>query len=124
MRGKIYMDRTYSLTQKTDELRKLILENPELPIVVLAGEDASIDYWGWTYCSSISFGIDEILDCDYYDYDDVVFTDRERFEEKVSDDLYDDYRDKSEEEYDAAVKRELEKYEPYWTKVIAIYATN
>lgn len=118
------MDKTYSLTQKTDELRKLILENPELPIVVLAGEDASIDYWGWTYCSSISFGIDEILDCDYYDYDDVVFTDRERFEEKVSDDLYDDYRDKSEEEYDAAVKRELEKYEPYWTKVIAIYATN
>lgn len=114
----------YSLTQKTDELKKLISENPDLPIVVLAGSEASSDYWGWTYCSSISFHLDEILECDYYDYDDVVFTDRDRLEEKIEDDLWDDYHDKSEEEYNAAVKRELEKYEPYWKKVIAIYADN
>lgn len=118
------MSRTYSLAKNSDELKKLILENPDLPIVVLAGEDANDGYWGWTYCSSISFGIDEILDYDYYDYDDVVFTDRERLEEKISDDLYDEYHEKSEEEYDVAVKREVEKYEPYWKKVIAIYATN
>lgn len=118
------MNRTYSLTQKSDELRKLILENPDLPIVVLAGNEAYSDYWAWTYCSSISFNIDEILDYDYYDYDDTVFTDRDRLEEKISDDLWDEYHDKSEEEYDAAVKRELEKYEPYWKRVIAIYANN
>lgn len=114
----------YSLVQKSDELKKLILENPELPIVVLAGEEASSDCWGWTYCSSISFHISEILDCDFYDYDDCVFTDKDRLEEKIGDDLWDEYHDKSDEEYDAAVKRELEKYEPYWKKVIAIYATN
>lgn len=114
----------YSLTQKTDELRKLILENPELPIVVLAGEEANNGFFSWMYCSSISFELDEILDCDYYDYDDAVITDRERLEEKIEDDLWDEYHDKSEEEYDAAIKRELEKYEPYWKKVIAIYATN
>lgn len=118
------MDRTYSLTQKTDELKKLMAENPDLPIVVLAGQEASSDYWGWTYCSSISFGIDEILDCDYYDYDDTVFTDRDRLEEKIEDDLWDEYHEVSDENYDAAVKRELEKYEPYWKKVIAIYANN
>ena len=118
------MDRTYSLTQKTDELKKLMAENPDLPIVVLAGQEASGDYWGWTYCSSISFGIDEILDCDYYDYNDTVFTDRDRLEEKIGDDLWDEYHQQSDENYDAAVKRELEKYEPYWKKVIAIYATN
>ena len=114
----------YSLTQKTDELRKLILENPELPIVVLANEESACDYWGWTFCSSISFHIEEILDYDFYDYDDRVFVDRERLEEKIADDLWDEYHDKSEEEYDAAVERELEIYEPYWKKVIAIYATN
>jgi hypothetical protein len=118
------MDTTYSVVQDASELRKLILENPDLPIVVLAGDEANGGYWGWTYCSSISFCVDEILDCDYYDYDDTVFNDRDRFEEKISDDLYDEYHDKSEEEYDAAVKRELEKYEPYWKKVIAIYANN
>lgn len=115
---------SYSLTHNSDELKKLILENPDLPIVVLAGEEASSYDFYWTYCSSVSCHIGEILDCDYYDYDDAVFTDRDRLEEKIEDDLYDEYCDKSEEEYDAAVKRELEKYEPYWQKVIAIYATN
>ena len=52
----------YSLTQKTDELKKLILENPDMPIVVLAGEDANDGYYGWMFCSSVSFHIEEILD--------------------------------------------------------------
>ena len=106
----------YTLTKESDELKKLILENPDLPIVVLVGEESYGGDYPWVFCSSISFGIDEILDCDYYDYDDTVFTDRDRLEEKIADDLY--------EEYNEAVKRELEKYEPYWKKVIAIYATN
>lgn len=118
------MSRTYSLVKSSEELKKLIAENPDLPIVVLAGEDANDGYWGWTYCSSISFGIDEILDCEFYDVDDSVFADRDRLEEKIADDLYDEYFDKSDEEVEAAIKRELEKYEPYWKKVIAIYATN
>ena len=119
------MNKTYSLTKNSDELKKLILENPDLPIVVLAGQDAHIgDDYRWMYCSSISFAIDEILDYDFYDYDDTVFTDRDRLEEKISDDLYDSYYDKPEKEYDEAIKREVAKYEPYWKKVIAIYATN
>ena len=118
------MEKTYSLAKNSDELKKLILENPDLPIVVLASDDASCGDWAWTYCSSISFAISEILDCDYYDYDDTVFTDRDRLEEKIENDLYDEYYDKLEEEYDAAVKRKLEELEPYWKKVIAIYATN
>ena len=118
------MNRTYSLTKNSDELKKLILENPDLPIVVLADENSSCEYWGWTYCSSISFSIGEILDCDYYDYDDTVFTDRERLEEYIEDMLYDEYCDKPEEEYEAAIKDKLAELEPYWTKVIAIYASN
>lgn len=114
----------YILTQKTDELRKLILENPDLPIVILANEDSVCDYFGWTFCSSISFHIDEILDCDYYDYDDMVITDRGRLEEVIEDRLYDEYCDKSEEEYEEAIKNKLAELEPYWKKVIAIYATN
>ena len=118
------MNRTYSLAKNSDELKKLILENPDLPIVVLAGDDASSGYWGWTYCSSISFHIDEILDCDYYDYDDTVFTDRDRLEEKISDDLCDEYYGRPDEEFEGAVKSKLEELEPYWKKVIAIYADN
>lgn len=116
--------RTYSLTKSSDELKKLILENPDLPIVVLAGEDANDGYWSWMYCSSVSFDISEILDCDYYDYDDSVFVDRDRLEEKIADDIYDENEELSDEECEELIKRELEKYEPYWKKVIAIYANN
>ena len=118
------MDRAYSLAKSSDELKKLILENPDLPIVVLANEDSTSGDWSWTYCSSISFDIGEILDCDFYDYDDTVFTDRDRLEEYIGDMLYDEYRDKSDEEGETAIKRKLEELEPYWKKVIAIYATN
>lgn len=114
----------YSLSTKTDELRKLILENPELPIVIMADEDSSNADYGWTFCCNISFYIEEILDYDFYDYNDTVFTDRDRLEEFIGDNLYDEYCEKSEEEYEVAIKREVEKYEPYWKKVIAIYASN
>ena len=118
------MNRTYSLVKNSDELKKLIFENPDLPIVVLAGEDASDGYWGWTYCSSISFGINEILDCDYYDENDCVFVDRDKFAENIADDIYDENEEASDEYCEELIKRELEKYEPYWKRVITIYASN
>ena len=114
----------YTLAKNSDELQKLILENPDLPIVVLANEDSTSGDFCWTYCSSISFGIDESLDCDYYDYDDTVFVDRDRLEEHIGDMLYDEYCDKTDEEYEAAIKNKMAELEPYWKKVIAIYATN
>lgn len=118
------MGKKYSLIKETGELRKLILENPDLPIVVLAGQDATCGDYGWTYCSNISFGIGEILDCEFYDYDNIVFTDRDRLEEYISDILADEYINGTDEEFEAAVKKEVEKYEPYWKKVIEIRADN
>lgn len=114
----------YHLAQNSDELKKLILENPDLPIVVLCGEEANSGGYYWTFCSSIRFEVGEILDCDYVDFDETVFSDRARLEDVVADRLYEDYGDKTAEEYAAAIRKELEKLEPYWTKVIAIYADN
>lgn len=124
VRSNMNKFRSYSLTKKSDELKKLILENPDLPIVVLAGEEANVGDYYWMFCSSISFGIEEILDCDFYDYNDAVYCDRDKLEEDIEDMLYDEYCEKSEEEYEAAIKNKLAELEPYWTKVIAIYATN
>ena len=116
--------RTYALSKKSDELKKLILENPDLPIVVLAGEEANGGDYSWMFCSYISFNIEEILDCDYVDSNDCVFCDRAYLEEYIENELYDEYCDKPDEEYEAAIKRKLEELEPYWVKVIAINATN
>lgn len=114
----------YTLTKKSDELKKLILENPDLPIVVLAGEEANCGDYCWMFCSDISFSIEEILEYDFYDYNDAVFCDRDRLEEYIEDMLYDEYCNKSDEEYEKAIKDKLAELEPYWTKAIAIYATN
>ena len=112
------------LAQRTDELKKLILEHPNLPIVILANEDSVMCDGSWTYCSDIRFEVGELLDYEYFDYDDVIFTDRDRLEEKIEDDLYEDYHEKSEDEYEQAIKAKIAELEPYWIKVIAIYATN
>ena len=34
------------LLHATDELRELILQNPELPLLVFAGEDSNNGEWG------------------------------------------------------------------------------
>jgi hypothetical protein len=116
--------RTYALSKESDELKKLILENPDLPIVVMAGEEANGGDHYWMFCSSISFHIEEILDCDYLDYNDCVFCDRAHLEEHIENELYDEYYNKPNEEYEKAINDKLAELEPYWIKVIAICATN
>lgn len=112
------------LSQSTEALKKLIAEHPDYPIVVLAGEEANIGDHGWMFCSGIDFSVGEILEADFYDYDETVFTDRDRLEEHIEDMLYDEYHDKPEGEYEKAIKAKMAELEPYWTKVIAIYASN
>lgn len=125
----------FDLTKKTEELRQLILDNPDLPVVVLTGEAANCggDYY-WMYCSSISFGITELLDCEV-PYSECVCADRDDFEERFEDWLWDEMVDElidrgvddaepSEDEFQARLKEEKGKYEPYWKRVIAIYADN
>ena len=117
------------LTTKSDELKKLIEENPDLPIVVLAGECANDGEEQSMYCSDIRFYIDEILDCEV-PYMEYVETDRVNFEEQIEEWLWDEMggNDKdsklSETVFEEALKETKEKYEPYWKKVIAIHADN
>ena len=112
-----------NLDHSTEELKRLIAENPDLPIVILADENSVIDTGMWTYCSDVTFKVGEMLDCEYLD-DDTVITDRGRLEEIIEDNLYEEYHTKSEQEYDKAVKDKMAELEPYWKKVIMIYATN
>lgn len=121
----------FDLTKKTDELRQLILDNPNLPVVVLTGEAANCggDYY-WMYCSSISFGITELLDCEV-PYSECVCTNRDDFEEQFEEWLWEEMcyemtegSEPSEADFQTKFKKEKERYEPYWKKVIAIYADN
>ena len=111
--------------KQTDELKKLIAEHPEYPIVVMvANEVVADDFYGWWYAPSLSFSIGEILDCEQDVNDEKVYVDRDDFEEDLADVLGDsgDYDETTDEEFDKIVQEELKKYEPYWKKVIQIRA--
>lgn len=110
---------------QTDELKKLIAEHPDYPIVVMvANEVVADDFYGWWYAPSLSFSIGEILDCEQEVNDEKVYTDRDDLEEDLADILGDsgDYDETTDEEFDKIVQEELKKYEPYWKKVIQIRA--
>ena len=108
----------------TDELRQLIMDNPTLPIAVLAGPDANIDYGGWMFCSRVSVHKGEILDCEQEVNDERIYTDRDDFEEDLTDYLSYEYDSPNEYDFDEVVKEKLAEYEPYWKECILIYADN
>lgn len=69
----------------TSTLRKLILENPDLPLVVFAGQDAC-DSWHFTcqLCSRVNAYVGEILNCDVFSRD-MCYTDRDEFRDDLED---------------------------------------
>ena len=111
--------------KQTDELKKLIAEHPDLPIVVIVNtEVVADDDYNWWYAPDVSFGLGELLDCNQDVNDMKVYTDRDDFEEDLRDILCDleEFEEATDEEFDQAVKEQLTDYEPYWKKVIQIRA--
>lgn len=100
------------LLHSADELRQLIRENPALPLLVFAGEEANSGDYPYMSCSYIKAYKGEFLDCTQTVNDCMCYTDRDEFEEAVADSLADgDYTD---EEFDALVKKTVAEYDPYW----------
>lgn len=111
--------------RQTDELKKIISEYPDYPIIVMVGSDVvADDYYGWWYAPCLSFSVGEILDCEQDINFDKVYTDKDEFKEDIIDRLSYDYdsKDLSDEEFDKIVKEKYQKYESYWKKVIEIRA--
>jgi hypothetical protein len=118
---------SYNIIHDSAELRKLVAENPDLPIAILVGEDAASDDYAYTYCSEVSVHIDEILDCEPpFDNDGYIITDRDEFMDRLQEWMEDrdEYINLTDEQFDAALNAKCDEYEPYWKKCICIRATN
>lgn len=119
---------SYEITKSTDELKRLLAEHPDYPIVVVAGESANSGDYSYMYCSSISFSISEILDCEVPYQDEFVECDRDHFNEQIEEWLWDHICDNdgkpTEDDFQKRLAEVKEKYEPYWKKVIEIYVDN
>lgn len=101
--------RPTGLLHTADELRQLIRNNPTLPLLVFAGEEANSGDYSYMSCSYIKAYKGEFLDCAQTVNDCMCYTDRDEFEEAVADSLADgDYTD---EEFDALVKKAIAEYD-------------
>lgn len=113
-----------------EKLLELVKEHPDYPIAVLVGEEANSGDYYWMYATNVDCRVEEILDCNsMWTDDEFVTTDREDFEDRVCDMVYDRLkeelgRDPTDEEHDEWFKKILAAHEPYWKKVIAITADN
>ena len=114
------------LLHSTDELRKVIIDNPDLPLLVFAGEDANIGDWSYMSCSRINVCLGEVLDFDADElvpYDNRIYTDRDEFAECLADVLSYDFVG-TDGEFEEYLEKEVEKYDSYWVKCIIIYVDN
>lgn len=97
------------------ELRKLIIENPDLPLITFCGEESWDGENAYTqaYCAK-----GEIQELTLYDN---VWMDEDQYEEKLSDDLCDEdeYKDLSDEEYNKMIAEKVANTE--FVKAIVIY---
>lgn len=118
---KEYEKRRTGLLNSTGELRKLLLEHPELPLLVLAGEECNGGDYSWMACSSVKAQIGEFLDCDQTVDDEYCFIDREEFEEAIENNS--DFTG-TDAEFTEYIKARMAEYEPHWKPCIILYVDN
>ena len=105
----------------TTVLRNLILENPDLPLIVFCGEEAYQDN-GYAY-SMANYSRVEIENLSLYNTE--VFLDeddyREQLEDDLANDLYDvrEYDDLSDEEWDKMIDQKMAEVE--FVKAIVLW---
>ena len=109
-----------------DELKQLIAENPDLPIVVFAGDDANTGDYSYMSCSYIKAYKGEFLDCAQTVNNCMCYTDRDDFEEAVADSLAgeEQYRDLPYDEFNFLVERTVNEYDDFWKPCILLHVDN
>ncbi len=118
------LKKTIDLFNSTEELRKLIIENPDLPLVVFAGESANTGDYSSTSCSDVRAYIGEILNCENDVSKDRVFDDREEFKDVLFDELEYEHPKLDNDELYELFEKKINEYEPYWEKCIILYVDN
>lgn len=111
------------LLHDSHELRKLIVANPGLPLLIFAGKDCNCGDYGYMSCSFVSASIGEFLDCQQTVNDERCYTDRDDFQEDLEYNLYQDF-DGTEKEFEEYVKEKLCEYDIYWKPAIIVYVDN
>ena len=116
--------RPTGLFHKGDALRKLLLEHPDLPLLVFATDDANSGDYSTMSCGSIFAEVGEFLDCMQEIDDERVFCDREDFNDAVYDSLDNMRWYASQDELEQDAEHKAEEYDQYWKPCIILTVGN
>lgn len=110
------------LLHSADELKQLIVENPDLPILVFAGDYANNGDYPYMSYSHVSVEKGEFLDCEQQIDECKCYTDRDDFEEDVADVLAgeEQYKDLTDDEFDVLVEQTVNEYNEFWKSCIIL----
>lgn len=101
--------------EDTTTLRNLILENPNLPLLVFAGEEAWSGEYAYEQVDARTHGVQELT---LYKN---RWIDKDNYEEELRDDLSynEEYKKLSDEEFDEMIKQTVEETE--FCQAIVVY---
>lgn len=116
----------YYFLNECKELKKLIAENPDLPLMFLADDTGNDGTYSYMSCSEIRAHKGQILDCKEAADFDVVFDDKVYFEDELRENLcsVEEYINLSDEKFDELVEEEIAKYDDKWKDCIIVYVGN
>ncbi|MBS6763147.1 MAG: hypothetical protein KH304_06130 [Clostridium sp.] len=99
----------------TTVLRELILNNPELPVLIFCGEESYTGDYGYNQADASKGEIEELIL-----YDDYWMT-KDEYGEKLTDEFGDEeeYKDLSNEEFEKMIDKKVEEAE--FVKAIVIW---
>lgn len=105
--------------EDTTELRKLIIDNSDLPLIVFCGDESWDGEHSYNSAEINSCSIEELTL--YYNGYEEIWMSKEDYSERLSYDLCDkeEYEDMSDEEYDRMIEQKVNKSE--FVKAIVIY---
>lgn len=103
----------------TSNLRQLIIENPESPLIIMCGDEAWDGEHSYSSANASKGSIQELTL--YDDGWDLTWLEKEDYREKLVDDLCDDeqYKDMTDEEYDNMIDGKIAETE--FVRAIVIY---
>lgn len=101
--------------EDTTELRKLIIENPDLPLLIFCGSEINSGEYPYESTKDVACDIQKLTL--YKDW----WIPKDEYKEQLRDDLSDkeEYKDMTDEEYDAMIDQKVNETE--FVKAIVIY---
>ena len=111
------------LLHSCDELRSLLLDHHDLPLLVFAHEDCNTGDYSYMSCGHVHAEIGEVLNCRQTVNDETLYYDRDDLEEDLREQEEDAF-DGNDKEFDIFIEKKLDEYEPYWTPCIILYVGN